>query len=178
MPNDSESVYFPNTSKSFHVVPSHFQIKIVADLEVLRTGFLWEQGSSIKPLASENKVPSLKKLIKMNEASVKGVLKWSEKQQTLCRFKNKTNHPISMIFKYESTILKIVKCKPRRVLGRILRVPTLLNINDTDSTATVNNLEFWTGSSMHHLFHFSELPHWCFLHRPRPKCTIPIICWP
>ena len=38
MPNDSESEYFPNTSKSFRVVPSHFQIEIVADLEVLRTG--------------------------------------------------------------------------------------------------------------------------------------------
>ena len=38
MPHDSESEYFPNTSKSFREVPSHFQIKIVADLEVLRTG--------------------------------------------------------------------------------------------------------------------------------------------
>ena len=33
IPNDSESEYFPNTSKSFRVLPSHFQIKIVADLE-------------------------------------------------------------------------------------------------------------------------------------------------
>ena len=41
MPNDSESEYFPDTSKSFRVVPSHFQIKIVADLEVLRTGCSW-----------------------------------------------------------------------------------------------------------------------------------------
>ena len=38
MPNDSESEYFPNTSKSFREVPSDFQIKIVADLEVLCTG--------------------------------------------------------------------------------------------------------------------------------------------
>ena len=38
MPNDSGSEYFSNTSKSFRVLPSHFQIKIVAYLEVLCTG--------------------------------------------------------------------------------------------------------------------------------------------